>query len=345
MSTLQVAIVGAGPAGGYLAGELVRQGVAVDIYDPSHPREKPCGGVISAESLEYVPEARDLISANPLKKLAFQTPFGRRFKVKHPRESIAVNRTEFDGYLLNRAIEGGARHHAERVMGLDIREDEALVKTKNGIRRYDLVCGADGVRSVVARTVGLSLPSKELGYTMGGWGPVKGKRSDVVIRFGDHIGYCWVINRGDCASIGVGGPFPQKKQVIKAFAEFCAEQSIDVDALNPYKWVIPFSSSPSFLDKPRSAKTWLVVGDAAGFCDPLTGEGIHLALASAHYASLAIASGDPQSYESMWRATLGPNMQFGVQNRHLLASRPFAESLLSMLKSNPEMGLSFFKLL
>jgi geranylgeranyl reductase family protein len=345
MTKQKIAVVGAGPAGGYFASRLARNGFLVDIFDPSHPREKPCGGVLSAESLEYVPEARDLKSANPLKTLAFQTPFGRRFKVTHPRESIAVDRKEFDGYLLNRAIEAGGHHLAERVMGVEFLVNEVLIHTKNATRSYDLVCGADGVRSIVAQAVDMSLASRELGFTMGGWGPTRGTKSEVLIRFGNHIGYSWVINRKDCASIGVGGPFLQKDRIIRAFSEFCEEQSISTETLTPYKWVIPFSASPSYLQRPRSGPRWLLVGDAAGFCDPLTGEGIHLALASAHSASQAIMNGTPEVYESSWRATLGPNMIFGAQNRHLLASRPFTESLLNMLKRNPEMGLSFFKLL
>lgn len=70
----QIAVVGAGPAGGFLARALALAGVEVDLYDPSHPREKPCGGVLSAEALRYVPEAAALPSANRLTDLEVRTP-------------------------------------------------------------------------------------------------------------------------------------------------------------------------------------------------------------------------------------------------------------------------------
>ncbi len=61
--------------------------------------------------------------------------------------------------------------------------------------------------------------------------------------------------------------------------------------------------------------------------------------------SAAIVQGDHLSYEARWRNRLGPNLYFGMRNRNLLASRPMAEHLLRMLRQNPDMGLSFFKLL
>ncbi len=345
MKRIRIAIVGAGPAGSYLAFQLSKNGLKVDIFDDTHPREKPCGGVISAESLEYVPETRSLKSANSLKKLSFQTPFGKKFKVTHTRESIAVNRIEFDAFLLKQAVDSGTNHISEHINRMTFADAEVLIHSNNETRSYDLVCGADGVRSVVARTVGMSLPAKELGFTMGGWGPVKGKKNEVVLRFGDHIGYAWIINRNNCSSIGIGGPMSQRNKLQKAFADFCVEQSVNLDELTPFSWVIPFSQSPAFLEKPRAGDGWLLIGDAAGFCDPLTGEGIHLALASAYQASLAILSGEPQQYDSLWKNTIGPNLHFGIKHRHLLASRPFSEALLDMLRRDPEMGLSLFKLL
>lgn len=345
MKKMKIAVVGAGPAGGYLAMRLAEMGVYADVYDPTHPREKPCGGVISSESLEYVPWARDLKSANKLTKLLFQTPLAHQFTVKHVRESISVNRREFDGYLLQSSIEAGARHIEKRVIGLTFNDEGVFVHTKTGSENYNLVCGADGINSIVAESVGMKLPVDELGFTMGGWGPVIGSKDMVKIRFGDHIGYSWIINRKDCSSIGIGGPMCHRKKIERAFSIFCKEQAVDISHFKPYAWVIPFSKSPGYLEKDRSGRNWLLVGDAAGFCDPLTGEGIHLALASAHLASIAIASRDYRAYDSMWKKSIAPNLFFGFKHRDLLASLPFTEALLAILKNNPEMGLSLFKLL
>ncbi len=341
----ETAVVGAGPAGAYLAWQLARAGVPVDIYDDSHPREKPCGGVLSAETLAYTPDAATLPSANPLTKVAFQTPYGRRFQVSPPRRSVAVDRAEFDRWLLQKALDAGARHFDERVRGVDLADQRPRVHTRDRTVRYRRICGADGVLSIVAKAAGLRLSESQLGYTMGGWGPVVGDPGTVTVRFGDHIGYAWIINRAQRASIGIGGPMSQRERLQPEFSAFLAEQGIDAAQLKPFRWVIPFSDDPDHLERPRCGGTWLTVGDAAGFCDPLTGEGIFLAIASAHEAAAAIVQGDHLSYEARWRNRLGPNHYFGMRNRNLLASRPMAEHLLRMLRQNPDMGLSFFKLL
>ena len=73
----RIAVIGAGPAGGYLARALALACLEVDIYDHSHPREKPCGGVITTEALHYLPEVTELRSANRLTDLALRTRRGR----------------------------------------------------------------------------------------------------------------------------------------------------------------------------------------------------------------------------------------------------------------------------
>ena len=54
---MNVAVVGAGPAGALLAFHLARDGAAVTLFDASHPREKPCGGGVTAKALALLPPA------------------------------------------------------------------------------------------------------------------------------------------------------------------------------------------------------------------------------------------------------------------------------------------------
>ena len=62
--TTSVAVVGAGPAGAFCAWRLAAAGMDVTVYDPSHPREKPCGGGVTARVFERWPELE------PLRQLA-----------------------------------------------------------------------------------------------------------------------------------------------------------------------------------------------------------------------------------------------------------------------------------
>lgn len=340
----RIAVVGAGPAGGYLARALALAGLEVDLFDPSHPREKPCGGVLTAEALHYLPEARDLCSANPLTELAVCTPFGRRFQQRQPRPSIAVDRRELDGSLLAAAVRAGARHRPERVLAVCLDGDPPRLSTRQGERSYDLIVGADGVRSLVAEAVGLALQPHQLGHVEAAWGPPIGERNAVVLHFGPLLGYAWVVNRAQRSSIGVVGRAADRPQLQARFEEFLQERQIPRSALRPCRWSIPFSNDVFALATPRCGPGWLLVGDAAGFCDPLTAQGIHLAVASAWAAAAAILSGSIGSYETIWRDLFGANLYFGVRHRDLLGSRPMVEQMLRSLERNPSLGHNFFKM-
>lgn len=299
---------------------------------------------MSEHALAILP-VTGLKSARKLTRMKLISPFGRTIRIKHPRPIMCVNRAEYDGRILEMAVEAGARHLAERVR--DLQHDDAgwHVVCDGGSETYDILCGADGVRSRVARTVGCSLPGEELGFTTGFFGPVGKPKSEILVRFGNHVGYCWVLNRKDQASIGVGGPMHERERLEAAFDDFVGELGLNPDDYQRYSWMIPFPHRQSFLQKKKAGKDWLLVGDAAGFCDPLTGEGIQWALESALLADEAIGSGDVARYDELWKRSIGTNLRYGIANRRLLASRPMAELLLNALKSNPQLGMSIFKTL
>lgn len=339
----RIAVVGAGPAGGFLARALALAGVEVDLYDPSHPREKPCGGVLSAEALRYVPEAAALPSANRLTHLAVHTPFGHRFQQPQSRPSIAVDRRELDGSLLEGAVRAGARHIHDRVLAVELAGPQPRLRTRHGDRPYDLIVGADGVHSLVARAAGLAPEPHQLGHMEGGWGPPLGDPGTLVLHFGALLGYAWVINRNDRSSVGMVGRLVDRDRMQAEFQAFLTDRQLSAASLSPYRWAIPFSNDVFQLDQPRCGPGWLLVGDAAGFCDPLTAQGIHLALASAWAAAAAILSGKPASYDNRWRDLFGANLYFGVRHRDLLGSRPMTETMLRALERNPGLGHNFFK--
>ncbi|MEN9540744.1 MAG: hypothetical protein RLZZ459_835 [Cyanobacteriota bacterium] len=341
----RIAVVGAGPAGGFLARSLALAGLEVDLFDPSHPREKPCGGVLTAEALHYLPEARDLSSANPLTDLAVCTPFGHRFQQRQPRPSIAVDRRELDGSLLAAAVRAGARHQSERVLAVGFDGDQPRLSTRQAEHTYDLIVGADGVRSLVAQAVGLAPKPHQLGHVEAAWGPPTGEQSAVVLHFGSLLGYAWVVNRAQRSSIGVVGRAVDRPLIQARFQEFLQERQIPATALRPCRWSIPFSNDVFGLASPRCGRGWLLVGDAAGFCDPLTAQGIHLAVASAWAAAAAILSGAIASYETIWRDLFGANLYFGVRHRDLLGSRPMVEQMLRSLERNPSLGHNFFRMI
>src|SRR3989337_2330638 len=59
---MRIAIIGAGPAGAVAAVRLARSGASVTLFDPSHPREKPCGGGVTGRALALVADVIDICS-------------------------------------------------------------------------------------------------------------------------------------------------------------------------------------------------------------------------------------------------------------------------------------------
>jgi len=111
MQIYDVAIVGAGPAGSTAALKLGQAGLRVLLIEKakSFPREKPCGGGITARALPRLPHLRDIlagISVNTLSKMYLESPDGTGMEYTDPNGSpilYLVRRIEFDAALFQRA--------------------------------------------------------------------------------------------------------------------------------------------------------------------------------------------------------------------------------------------------
>ena len=122
MPDTDVAVIGAGPAGAWAAWRLARGGAQVTILDPSHPREKPCGGGLTGRAAATRPTRRRLSRALPHVSVAvarFEYE-ARRAAVALPRRPgppalVIASRRELDGALLAAACQAGATHLARRV--------------------------------------------------------------------------------------------------------------------------------------------------------------------------------------------------------------------------------------
>jgi 2-polyprenyl-6-methoxyphenol hydroxylase-like FAD-dependent oxidoreductase len=154
-----VIIVGAGPAGATLAGELSRQGLDVLILEKEIlPRYKACAGGITVKTagllgLDLGPVTRDTVLG------ARVACGGRRpFTRSYPKPMIhMVMRDEFDHMLTQRAREAGAvLLENERVRRVRMPGEGVAVETANGTFTGRIVVGADGARSVVAASAGLA---------------------------------------------------------------------------------------------------------------------------------------------------------------------------------------------
>ena len=296
---MQVAVVGAGPAGSLLAHHLARDGAAVTVFDASHPREKPCGGGVTSRALRLLPPApaSDPLPARRVDACRFDSGEGDSVDVALAAPVTVASRRDLDGWLLRRAVEAGARHVAERVVEVDAR---GRLRTANGREAtFDLLAGADGAGSLVRRTlVGPTPPARRamaVGWFARGSAPM-------VVRFTPGLaGYLWLFPRPDHVGVGICAPLGSVP-TRSLFDRLEAETARDYPALaepprGRYAHTIPSPSTDPATILEIAGERWALVGDAAALADPVTGEGIHHALRSAELLAETLrADASPRRY-------------------------------------------------
>ncbi|MDK2464116.1 MAG: NAD(P)/FAD-dependent oxidoreductase [Candidatus Korarchaeota archaeon] len=300
-------MVGAGPAGSASAALLARSGLKVLLLEMRRfPRDKPCGGGLTLKTVRLLEEFGFHQSELPIQRLLDRVlvrGWGRSVEVFHNPWVIAtVDRADFDASLVHWAEAEGAEFlDGEPAIGVSTGGEGLVVRTRRNAYSADWVIGADGVAGSVGRWVGLrsGYPPGELiaaveSRPSGGY--------DVALFQMDAVprgGYGWAFPLSGRVNVGVGGMLPLMENLKGHLERYVRSLGLRLDTPVEYG-VIPIGRS-----RRLASGRVLLVGDAAGLADPLTGEGIYQALVSARAASQAILSGDPGLYERL----LGPLLQ------------------------------------
>jgi len=305
---VKVAVVGAGPAGSMLACHLARAGASVTVFDPSHPREKPCGGGLTAKAIAILPPApaADPLPARWVSDCRFESGEGDGFDLALTKPVAVGSRREIDAWLLRRAAEAGARHSAERVVEV---EGSGRLRTSAGRNEsFDVIVGADGAGSLVRRTFLTPTPPSQLGMAVGWF--ARGT-SPMLVRFVPGLaGYLWLFPRPDHVGVGICGPLrsiPTRELLDRLRAEVARDfPALAYDEAGRYAHTIPSPSAHPASLLEIAGPRWALVGDAAALTDPITGEGIYYALRSAIVLADTLQSdGSPARYPERALAAFG----------------------------------------
>ncbi|MEM0493588.1 MAG: NAD(P)/FAD-dependent oxidoreductase [Candidatus Thermoplasmatota archaeon] len=338
-----IIIVGAGPAGSYLGYLLAKNGLHPVIFDHSHPREKPCGGGITAFALErfqFIQEISENIT--PENEMEIISHSGISVMTRGEKSSLTVSRATFDKYLLDKAVESGSIWIPERVIDVKLKDDIWEVKTKKGKYYSRLIVGADGVDSIVRKRILGPIPKEDIGVCYGCYAVSKRRETPVMKFLGGKEGYAWCAPRRDHLSIGIGTNFSYMKNIKNMFKNFISSHYPHVEIISRWGAKIPNVKNPKFYSLPCAGDNWILIGDAAGHVDPITGDGISYALWDAELSSEAIIKKDPKSFDLFWRKSYSEKLISGCKMRRLFYNRFLIENLLKISSKSTSLSAMLY---
>ena len=300
MERVDVLVVGAGPAGSSSAIHLARAGAHVLLVDKARfPRDKPCGGGLTGRALKRIPVDPSPVVERDVDRFELRLRYGWSFARSHDEPLIRMTqRRLLDAWLLEQAAAAGAEvRTGARVESL-VDDARSVTATVAGTTvRADVVVGADGANGVVARSVGLG-DGIVHGVALEGNVPLRAlaadhERSATIELAVVPGGYGWVFPKGDHANLGVGGWGSEGPRLRDHLARLARAHGVDAGSLTDVRGHrLPMRR----LGTPAGSGRVLLVGDAAGLVDPLSGDGMYEAFVSARLAADAILTGELESY-------------------------------------------------
>jgi geranylgeranyl reductase family protein len=281
-----VAIVGAGPAGSTAAYRLARARARVLLIDKARfPRDKPCGGGLTMRAVRQLPYPVEPVVEDRITRARCRLRYGPTIE----RESkqvlcLMTQRRRLDAFMVERAVEAGVNFRDG--VRAEVESDTRLSVDGETIE-VDALIGADGANGLTARTLGLggaivngvalegNLSYDEL--PAGDW------RGALVLELATVPGgYGWIFPKGDHVNVGVGGWGEEGPNLRRHLRVLCEHHGIELRQLTGVRGHrLPMRRPGTVLARGRA----LLVGDAAGVLDPVSGDGIYEALITARLAA------------------------------------------------------------
>lgn len=369
-----VVIIGAGPSGSTAALNLAKRGKKVFIIDKEKfPREKPCGGGLPIRTVtrfSYIKKS-NVIDSYSYGGMVY-SPDNEHLEIKKTSPILAtVLRSVFDKYLVDLSVNHGAIFQDEvLVKDVIIHSDHVQIILKDGTDiNTKLVIGADGMYSIVAKKTGLAIEKKK--YS--GICVLKEYKfsSPTIEKYFTKKRICQIHSKFQGIK-GYGWVFPKKQHVNIGIVSYDLYLSTNkkingntlfVDYLNYLQdnEIIPrihnqTSITGGVLPIKPLPKTYsdriLLVGDAAGLINPISGEGIHYAMVSGEIAgriaSESIEKNDFSSkflskYQKEWQKDFGKDIKIFLRSKNQWGKR--GNKIIHFMNKDPEFAELIFLIL
>jgi geranylgeranyl reductase family protein len=288
-------VVGAGPAGSTTAYRLARAGARVLLVDKARfPRDKPCGGGLTLRAVRQLPEGLGVepVVEHVVDSMELRLDYGRSFRRGGSRPLILMTqRRRLDHHLAEQAAASGADFRdGVKVAELEVGAGRVSLTLDGKSVEAEALVGADGANGTTARTLGLGAGTVH-GVAFEGnvrYGPVAEERFQRLAAIELGVvpgGYGWVFPKGDHVNVGVGGWESEGPKLREHLSELCRRLDIDeteVKSLRGHRLPLRGAGAPAARGRA------LLVGDAAGLVDPLSGDGMYEAFVSSRLAAEAV---------------------------------------------------------
>lgn len=363
-------IIGAGPTGSFAAELLAKGGAKVALFDGRPEGEpKACGGGVTAKALKAWPHLLNAVGRT-VTELDLYSPSSKRLHLTLDEPFAIYSRIAFDCYLRDRALDAGAHVISEKISARKTkrRDNGWHVISDTGAEWIGtFLIGADGANSGIAKMLAGPLPPSDMEVAFGYRAPLpaNGVASTAVAFLPGWVGYAWAFPRPDHISFGIAttqDAFEHEPlddllwQFMTGYYERCDGNNVKFwnnDAVTSersrieehlrataerYAARIPGLAAKTWDSRKVSGDDWALLGDAAGFADPVTGEGIYYALRSAEIFAEAYLSGDALSYEQRWRKDFGAELRRAAQMRRRFYGNfwgaPFTERMIEFARGH-----------
>lgn len=302
-----IGVVGAGPAGSYLAYHLARAGEDVHVFEEHDTIGVPiqCTGILTSKIAEMIPEGDYVV--NRITKMRIRAPAGHETEVRFAKENIIVCRTKFDRFIAKLAADAGATYHLDhrfvRHAGHRVElQHRGLKKTVEA----DIIVGADGPGSAVARSAGIY---GERQFFMGVQATAELDNDNAIEVDLAHGDFAWIV--------------PEDKHLVRIGLCTRAHAHRTFDAfmrsrLGPHyeKRIVARQAGliPSYDPGARThAGNVYLLGDAAGMVKATTAGGILQGMFAAEELAEVILHGG--NYERAWRKRIGRDLMLHLLMR------------------------------
>ncbi len=301
-----VIVVGAGPSGTAAAFQLARSGYRVLMLDKaSFPRVKPCGGGITIKALDLLPYSVGPVIERATRdlRMGIKRSAGRREEVFSGNAHICVFtvRAEFDRFNFEKTLQQGVEFQLAGALDrIDERTDHVALSFDGKTVTARYLIGADGANSTTRRLLdagryfhrGFAIEG-QVSYADLGMEPVPEFFFGIV-----RNGYGWLFPKRTHVNVGIytfDDNVPLSKHQLRSYA-------LDRVGTDRIFDIVGFPLGFGGRNYAPNREKIVLAGDAAGFAEPLLGEGIHNAIKSGQAAAAAIIDADQRQLPGLRRA-------------------------------------------